>query len=59
MNHKLGHDEHQQGNQESNVRLDVMQERDPEDSAKGVALDHRQYQERQPRQQGDCQDSAP
>ncbi|MGA9497633.1 MAG: hypothetical protein WBV41_17360 [Terriglobales bacterium] len=49
MNHKLGHDEHRQREQKPSVRLDVVQEWDPDRAANGVRFENRQQQERQPR----------
>jgi hypothetical protein len=48
MNYKLGNDEYWQRDQESNVRLDVANEWDPDNFADSVPFDYRQEQERQP-----------
>jgi hypothetical protein len=48
MDYNLGNDEHGERDQESSTRLDVVQERDLDDSAPGVPLKRGQQQERKP-----------
>jgi len=58
MHHQFGGDEYRQCNQESDVRLNVVQEGDLDGATQGVSLDQRQKEERQPREERDYQDSA-
>src|SRR5580704_3599227 len=48
MNYEFRNDEHRQRNQESNMGLNVMQERNLQAAVEGVTLDQRQDQKRQP-----------
>ena len=58
MNDNFGDDEDWQGNEKSDVSLNVTQERYLDTSAQGVAIDQGHEQQRQPRPQRDKNDPA-
>ena len=55
MHHQLGDDQDGQRDQEADVRLDVVEERNPYRAAQRMARERRQQQQRQPCDAGDDQ----
>ncbi len=59
MDDQFGDDQNGQRDQETNVRLDVVKERDLNGAVQRMATDHRQQQQRQPRNSRDHHDPPP